>query len=76
MVKVSVQELEQALTLIKRTSHDVHVLVREDGIGLSLQFQNADNQITNIQLYGEESKMFAKVTSSETLGQTLAKLKK
>jgi hypothetical protein len=76
MVKVTVAELEQLLTLIKKTSQDVHVLVREDGMGLSIQFQNVENQITNVQIYDENSKMFAKVTSSETLGQTLAKLKK
>lgn len=74
MVKVSIAELEQAITLIRKTSYDVHVVVREDGVGLSIQYQNADNQITNIQLYDEEQRLFAKVTSSETLGQSLAKL--
>lgn len=76
MVKVSVQELEQALALIKKTSLDVYVLVREDGPRLNIQFQSVDSQITNIHIYGEDSKMFAKVTSSESLTHTLAKLKK
>ena len=76
MVKVSVAELEQMLTLLKKTSHDVHVLVREDGLGLHVQFQNVDNQLTNVQLYDESTKLYAKVTSSENLGQTLARLKK
>jgi hypothetical protein len=76
MVKISVAELEQTLNLINKTSHDVHILVREDGHGLSIQFQNVDNQLTNVQLYDESTKLFAKVTSSENLGQTLARLKK
>lgn len=76
MIKLSVAELEQALSLMKRTSHDMHVIVREDAGALHIQFQNADNQMTNITIYDESMRIFAKVTASESLTQTLGRLKK
>jgi hypothetical protein len=73
---VSVSELEQMLQLIKRTSQDMYVLVKEEGPALIVQFQNIDNQISTITIYDEDMRVFAKVMASEPLAQTLSKLKK
>ena len=75
MIKISVSELEQLLTLIKRTSQDVHVVLREDAQCLNIQFQNIDNQITNVSLYDEGTQLFARVTATENLTQVLGRLK-
>lgn len=76
MVKVAVSELEQLLALLKKTSHDMHVLIKEENTSLVVQFQNADNQISTVTIYDEDMRIFAKVTASESLAQTLARLKK
>ena len=76
MVKISVAELESALTLLKKTSQDVYVVVREDGHGLNIQFQNVDGQMTHVMIYTEEMRSFAKVSTTENLGQMLGRLKK
>lgn len=76
MIKLSIAELEQALSLIKATSHDVQLVVREDASSLNIQFQNVEGQITTITLFDEGTRLFAKVTASENLLQTLTRLKK
>ena len=76
MIKIAVAELEQALKLIKCTSHDMHVIVREDAGGMHIQFQNVDNQMTNITIYDESMRSFAKVSATENLSQVLGRLKK
>lgn len=75
MIKIAVSELEQALQLIKSTSHDMHVVVRESADALHIQFQNVDNQMTSIAIYDEGTRSFAKVSSTENLGQLLARKK-
>jgi hypothetical protein len=76
MIKIAVAELEQALQLIKSTSHDMHIIVREDAGGLHVQFQNVDNQMSVITIYDENMRSFAKVSATENLGQVLTRLKK
>lgn len=76
MIKIAVAELEQALQLIKRTSHDMHIIVREDAGGMHIQFQNVDNQMTSVTIYDESMRSFAKVSATENLLQVLGRLKK
>lgn len=76
MVKISVSELEQALQLLKSTSHDMHVMVRDDGHALNLQAQNVDGQLIHIAIYDESMRSFAKVSTTENLNQVLGRLKK
>lgn len=76
MVKIAVSELEQALQLLKNTSHDMHVLVRDDGHALQLQFQNVDGQMNHISIYDESMRSFAKVSMTENLNQVIARTKK
>lgn len=73
MVKIAVSELEQALQLIKATSHDMHVMVRDDGHALNLQVQNVDGQLTHIAIYDESMRSFAKVSTTENLGQVISR---
>lgn len=67
MIKVSIAELNQALEIFKKTSQDVHILVREEGDQLTLQFQNVDGQLTSIKLYDESTRSFAKIQTIENL---------
>lgn len=76
MVKIAVSELEQALKLLKSTSTDVHITVREDAHALHIQFQNVDNQMATISIYDEGMRSFAKVSATENLVQVIARLKK
>lgn len=75
MAKVSIKEIEQALTLIKKSSTDVHILVREDADQIRFQFSTVDGQISTIKLYDESTRSFAKVETTENLGQVLNRLK-
>jgi hypothetical protein len=72
MIKVAVSDLEQLLTLLKKTSTDLHVTVREDGPQLTVQFQNADGQLTAVQIFDEGQRTFAKVTATEPLSHLIA----
>lgn len=76
MVKIAVSELEQALLLIKSTTHDMHLIVREDGHALHIQFQNVDGQLTSVSIYDESMRSFAKVSTTESLGPVIQRLKK
>lgn len=76
MLKISVEELKQLITLLTKTSTDIHVLLRIDGPILYVQFQNAEGQISTAQLYDESSGLYAKLTATESLLQTLTRLKK
>lgn len=76
MIKIAVAELEQAIQLLKSTSHDMHVILREDAGGVHIQFQNVDNQISVITIYDEGMRSFAKVSATENLVQVLGRLKK
>lgn len=71
MIKISVYELEQALSLIKKTSTDMHVIVRDDSHALAIQFQTIDGQISTINIYDESVRLFAKVSATENLSQVL-----
>lgn len=76
MVKVSVSELEQLLTLIKSTSRDLHVMVHSEPACLKITFENADSQISTVSLYDESTALYAKVSGSEPLAYALNRLKK
>lgn len=75
MVKVAVADLENALTLLKKTSTDMHVLVREDGPMLCIQFSNADGHFNTLKLYDEEMRIQASVTADRALNQLVFELK-
>lgn len=67
MVKLSVSELEAAIKLIRKTSHDMHISIHEDPTTLRLTYANADSEVCTITLYAEETKVQAKFTSSTSL---------
>jgi hypothetical protein len=75
MIKLPVAELKQLVTLLERTSNDMHVVVREDGPCLTVQFQNADGQLSSVQLFDEGQRTYAKLTATEGLAVALNRLK-
>lgn len=77
MVKISLAELEQAIQLIKRTSTDMHISVRQSqSEAIALGFMNVDGQLVTIELWDESTRNFAKVHSTERLGEVLGKVRK
>lgn len=75
MVKISVSELEQLLKLIKASSHDMHLIAKEEHGTLQFQFQNIEGQMSSATLYDESTKLYAKLQSSEALSVALNRLK-
>lgn len=75
MIKISVAELQQLLKLVERTSQDMHLIVREEGPTLTVQFQNVEGQISTVKIYDEAQQTYAKVSSTEQLSITVGRLK-
>jgi hypothetical protein len=75
MIKVSINELEMILKLVRSTSNDVSLQIAEDGYALQATFINSEGQITTAQVFSEESRCMPKVTTTENLHQVVTRLK-
>lgn len=77
MVKISVADLKMAIQLIEKCSTDMHIAVRvSHSDAISLSFMSVDGQHMSVELWNESTANFAKVHSSERLGEVLQRYKK
>ena len=75
MIKISLQELQQLLELVRKTSGDVHLGIRLDTECLVAQYQRNDGTLIEARIYDEAQRSFAKVISSERLSEAHKRLK-
>lgn len=75
MLKLSKAELEAALKLIAKTSHDYHITLSAEPQHLRITFLSADNEVCHICIFDEETKVAAKITSTTTLTAETARRK-
>ena len=76
-MKIAVSELEQMLTLLKKTSTDMHLSVRTaSSDSVMFSYTTVDGEHVQVELWNESTRNFAKVTSSERLGTVLGRYKK
>ena len=75
MVKISLADLTDALALIKATSHDMMLIVRQEPDMLSLSFQSSDGPLTTVTIFDESTKSVAKVTATESLKHVITRNK-
>jgi hypothetical protein len=73
MIKIAVNELRQLMDLLAKTSSDTHVIVRLDAQVLSVQFANVEGQLSAVQIYSEDQRSYAKLTTTEGLANVLAR---
>lgn len=77
MLKISVSELEQALQLLKKRSTDVHCNIRQSSPeSMTISFSSVDGELITVELWTEATRNFAKVHSTERLGEVLGRSKK
>lgn len=75
MLKLSIAELEQAIKLIRKTSHDYHVTVLAEPSQVRITFQSVDNEVCNITIYDEDTKTQARYTASVSLAHEASRRK-
>lgn len=75
MIKISLADLSDALQLIKATSHDMMLVVRQESDILTISYQSSDGPLNSIQIFDESTHAVAKVTATESLKQVITRNK-
>jgi hypothetical protein len=76
VLKINVTELEQAIALLKKRSTDVHCTIRQASPeSLTISFTSVDGELITVEIWTESTRNFAKVSSTERLGEVLKRSK-